>query len=371
MLYKDIESWEKPYNDLKQQIVLAYNKLNWQVADAGKEKNIAYTLFKKYIALKDSLEIEEKVINQKDLESIFKIAKSEHELDILSKSNKLTSFYMWGAILLASLTIVILVLILAYLNRFKKHHSSLAKLNDEISEKNQQLEGTLIDLQKSHEDNYRMMKIIYHDLRSPIGGMTMAIGLMLEDEHHTEEDREMLQMINTSGQDAIGLINDMLQINTDLELSKEEIKVDELLQYCGAMLQFKAEEKGQTIITQGEKVEILIDQEKIRRVINNLLSNAIKFSPFQSKIILSSQLIGNEVLISCEDFGIGVPTEQLETIFDMFTEAKRVGTMGEVTFGMGLAICRQIVNAHKGKIWCENKENGGSIFKILLPIAHH
>ncbi|RYF24474.1 MAG: hypothetical protein EOO42_05705 [Flavobacteriales bacterium] len=367
----DINSWELPYNDLKQQIVLHYQELNWQLLDKSDSPMQAYSAFKRYTALKDSLATEERAINQQDLESVFKIAQSEYELESLSNSNKVTSLYMWGAILFAALMIVILALIIAYLQRFKKHHFSLTKLNDDISEKNKHLEGTLTELERSHEDNYRMMKIIYHDLRSPIGGMTMATSLMLEDKHHSEEDLEMLRMINTSGQDAIGLINDMLQINTDVELSKEIIKVQELLQYCSAMLQFKAKEKGQSITTQSDEIEILIDQEKIRRVLNNLLSNAVKFSPLQSRIILSGQLQGNNILITCEDFGIGIPTEQLETVFDMFTEAKRIGTMGEVTFGMGLAICRQIINAHKGKIWCENKEIGGSIFKILLPIAHH
>ncbi|RZK56980.1 MAG: hypothetical protein EOO87_04065 [Pedobacter sp.] len=367
-LTEEINNWKHPYNNSEQQLLLRFKELNWKLLDRSKDVPAAYTAFKDYSLLKDSLGNLEKSINEKDLESVFKIAKNEYELELLNKSNKLTTIYMWSAIISSTFLIVILVLIITYLKRYKRHNLSLKKLNQEVSEKNGQLENALSALQKSHEDNYRMMKIIYHDLRSPIGGMTMAIGLMLEDEHHTTEDREMLQMINTSGQDAIGLINDMLQINTDVELAKENIKLDELLQYCSAMLQYKAEEKGQIIQSISEPIDIEIDQEKIRRVLNNLLSNAIKFSPFQSKIILSGIKQGSNILISCEDFGIGVPEDQLETIFDMFTEAKRMGTMGEVTFGMGLAICRQIVNAHKGQIWCENKIEGGSIFKILLPL---
>lgn len=367
-LSSEIKNWEQPYNATQQQLLLRFKELSWRLLDKSNNTSAAYTNYKLYSELKDSLNKEEKSINEKDLESVFKIAKNEYELELLNKSNKLTTIYMWGAIISSTFLIVILVLIIAYLKRYKKQNIALKKLNQKVNDKNIQLENALSALQKSHEENYRMMKIIYHDLRSPIGGMTMAIGLMLEDEHHTTEDREMLQMINTSGQDAIGLINDMLQINTDVELAKENIKLDELLQYCSAMLQYKAEEKGQIIQSISEPIDIEIDQEKIRRVLNNLLSNAIKFSPFQSKIILNGIKQGSNILISCEDFGIGVPEDQLETIFDMFTEAKRMGTMGEVTFGMGLAICRQIVNAHKGQIWCENKIEGGSIFKILLPL---
>lgn len=367
-LMLEIKEWELPYNATQQQLLLKFRELDWKRLDKSNNILAAYNAFKTYSALRDSLTDAEKNVNEKDLESVFQIARKEHEIELLNNSNKLTTSYMWGGIISSIFLVIILFLIITYLKRYRKHNTALKKLNQEVGEKNAQLEDALSALQKSHEDNYRMMKIIYHDLRSPIGGMTMAIGLMLEDEHHTTEDREMLQMINTSGHDAIGLINDMLQINTDVELSKEDIKLSELLQYCSSMLQYKAEEKGQLIEHRSEQIELQIDQEKIRRVLNNLLSNAIKFSPFQSKIILSGIKQNNNALICCEDFGIGVPEAQLETIFDMFTEAKRVGTMGEVTFGMGLAICRQIVNAHKGKIWCENKVTGGSIFKILLPL---
>ncbi|RZL41791.1 MAG: sensor histidine kinase, partial [Pedobacter sp.] len=309
----ELKRQEQPYNAVVHQLRLSAKELNWRLQDKNGQIEAAYNAFKTYTLLKDSLASEEKNLGQKDLESVFKLAQNQYELTLLEDNKKLTTFYMWGAIILAALLTLILTLIITYLKRYKKHNLELKKLHQTLVDKNLKLETTLDELQKSYEDNYRMMKIIYHDLRSPIGGMTMAIGLMLEDEHHTAEDREMLQMINTSGQDAIGLINDMLQINTDVELNKELIKVDDLLQYSGSMLQFKAEEKGQKIITRGEKIDILVDQEKIRRVLNNLLSNAVKFSPFESKIVLSSQLKGNDILISCEDFGIGVPEDQLET----------------------------------------------------------
>jgi signal transduction histidine kinase len=74
--------------------------------------------------------------------------------------------------------------------------------------------------------------------------------------------------------------------------------------------------------------------------------------------------------ISVKDDGIGILPEMQEKIFDLFTEAKRPGTAGEQSFGLGLAISRQIVEAHGGKIWFENNPNKGTTFFVDLPINH-
>ena len=210
------------------------------------------------------------------------------------------------------------------------------------------------------------MKTVYHDLRGPIGGITMAAGLMLEDPHHTADDEEMLAMIQTSGQDAISLINDMLQITSAVEINKQPVYLPSMLEFSANIAQFKAEEKQQEIIVQSDPILFLLDEEKMRRVIGNLLSNAIKFSPIGGQIILKATEVANNLIITCEDFGLGVPEKEKELIFDMFTVAKKMGTNGEETFGMGLAICKQIVAAHGGQISCQPKTTDGTIFKIVL-----
>ena len=78
---------------------------------------------------------------------------------------------------------------------------------------------------------------------------------------------------------------------------------------------------------------------------------------------------GNQALISVKDNGIGIPRKFLPELFGMFTAAKRPGTGGEQSFGLGLSISKQITEAHGGKIWAESKENIGSTFFISLPLA--
>ncbi|MDB5230884.1 MAG: hypothetical protein JWN76_1689 [Chitinophagaceae bacterium] len=115
-----------------------------------------------------------------------------------------------------------------------------------------------------------------------------------------------------------------------------------------------------------EESFVEIDKEKIWRVISNLVVNAIKFSPRGACINVSVTRNGKRTIITVSDQGIGIPENIRMQVFDMFTEAKRPGTSGEKSFGLGLFISRQIVQAHKGRLWFESAENKGTNFYIEL-----
>jgi len=111
----------------------------------------------------------------------------------------------------------------------------------------------------------------------------------------------------------------------------------------------------------------LINREKIWRVISNLISNAIKFSPKGAVIYVIVNQKHQGVEICVKDYGIGIPDKLQQQVFNMFTEAKRPGTDGEKSFGLGLSICRQIVEKHSGRIWLKSESNNGSSFYVYLP----
>ena len=139
--------------------------------------------------------------------------------------------------------------------------------------------------------------------------------------------------------------------------------------------------KGVSIEIEGDiSQKITCDADKIGQIIRNLLSNAIKFSPTGKKIIISiangappaenrnteKSSIPVTILIKIKDEGIGIPKNELKSIFDKFIQSSRTKT-GAGGTGLGLAICQEIINAHNGKIWAENNLDGGSTFCIMLP----
>lgn len=360
----DISNGSKQGNEVNKQLKLRWYQLSWQLWEKKQDFKKANAFQTKYHLLKDTLDNRDLTAN--NLETNFKAIQNSYELSMLQKNNTLNSLYLWGATLFSIMLIIILVLIIRHLDRSKKNIASLKEFNETIKARNHQLQLTLTELEESRDENTRIMKTVYHDLRGPIGGITMAAGLMLDDPHHTADDEKMLAMIQTSGQDAISLINDMLQITSAVEINKQPVYLPSMLEFSAKIALFKAEEKQQEIIVQSDPILFLLDEEKMRRVIGNLLSNAIKFSPIGGQIILKATETANNLTITCEDFGLGVPEKEKELIFDMFTVAKKMGTNGEETFGMGLAICKQIVAAHGGQINCQPKASGGTIFKIVL-----
>ncbi|OYW79022.1 MAG: hypothetical protein B7Z27_06350, partial [Sphingobacteriia bacterium 32-37-4] len=109
-------------------------------------------------------------------------------------------------------------------------------------------------------------------------------------------------------------------------------------------------------------------KDKIDRVISNLVTNAIKFSKPASIVHVSLQSNDGYAEIIVKDNGIGIPEYLQGKIFDLFTTAKRKGTAGEKSYGLGLAICKKIVEVHEGFIHVESKEGVGSSFIVKLPL---
>ncbi len=111
------------------------------------------------------------------------------------------------------------------------------------------------------------------------------------------------------------------------------------------------------------------NREKINRVVNNLLINAIKFSNDNKQITVTTSVKNKKVQIAVKDDGIGIPDKLKDKVFEKFTKAKRKGTMGEPTFGLGLSICKEIVEYYHGFIWFESIENEGTTFYLEFPAA--
>ncbi|RZL18780.1 MAG: HAMP domain-containing histidine kinase [Pedobacter sp.] len=246
----------------------------------------------------------------------------------------------------------------------------LKELNKKISDENVQKQTTLLALEQSQAENTKMLQIVAHDLRTPISGITALADLMLDDQNRTNDDLMMLELIKTNGQNSLHLVTDLLKVHAQTEaLEKETTDLYLMLKYCVEQLSFKAEAKQQKIKLQANSVIVSVSRQKMWRVVSNLIANAVKFSPTDTGIVVKMEEKSQTVLISVKDDGIGIPPDMKDRIFEMFTDAKRSGTAGEQAFGLGLAISKQIVEAHGGKIWFENNKNNGTTFFVELPKA--
>lgn len=341
---------------------------NYYVAKNNTRNAVNY--FIRYNSLKDSVETQDRILKDADVSRQIKSMEKDYQMDDLKKSNESQRFYLMLTLILALLLIIITLLILLNWQKSKKNIKTLGSLNNKINEQNKNLENALTELKLSSQEKDRILRTVAHDLRNPIGGIA-SLTLVMADDNYDESQKEMIGLIRETSKNSLELINEILEAanNGPDKLNKELVEINGLITHSVELLRFKALEKEQKIILGllDKPGEIYISREKIWRVINNLITNAIKFSPAGSAIFVKVKDLGGEVEISVKDNGIGIPDKFKNKVFNMFTDAKRPGTAGEKSFGLGLSISKQIVENHNGKIWFESFENSGTTFFITLP----
>lgn len=236
-----------------------------------------------------------------------------------------------------------------------------------------QLESTNMELRFEKDEKERILGTVAHDLRTPISNISGITKLMQAEELPKEEQQKLFALIDHASHSALMLINDLLQHNENNSADGQlkTVELNQQLTEWYPSFEFRARQKKIRVNVQycAEDLPVTIDTDRIERVLGNLVMNAIKFSPEHSQIIVITRKEPNFALITVTDHGIGIPHEKQDSIFDLFGHGKRSGTAGEKGFGMGLSICKQIVEQHKGKITVESEEGKGTVFSVRLPLV--
>lgn len=218
-----------------------------------------------------------------------------------------------------------------------------------------------------------LLSSVSHDLRTPLAAIKGAITTLLQKNvpFGTSESYDLLQTIDEESEHLTHIIRnvlDMTRIETKaIKIKKEWESIEEI---TGAVLNRLSDELGARKVTVNIPIEIPLvpfDPLLIEQVLTNLIDNAIKYTPKDTEISLTAQVDGESVLMEVADRGAGIPAGEEERIFDKFVRGSDAG--GGI--GLGLTICRAIVTAHGGRIWAENRKDGGAIFRFTLPISEH
>jgi two-component system, OmpR family, sensor histidine kinase KdpD len=211
-----------------------------------------------------------------------------------------------------------------------------------------------------------LLSSISHDLKTPLAAITGAAGSLMEDEVGSR--LELVQTITEEADRLNRLISDLLDM-TRLEagalLVRKEWHVGEsIIGAALARLGSRLFDHPVTTHLPAEMPLVQLDSVLIGQVLMNLLENAIKYTPPGSQIEISVNVREGQALFQVADRGPGIPAGDEERIFDKFYRAQPGG--GGV--GLGLTICRGIVAAHGGRIWAENRKDGGAAFQFTLPL---
>ena len=264
-----------------------------------------------------------------------------------------------------------------------------ATLYQEIIEAN-------IKLAKLERLKSEFISIVSHELRTPLTSIKNSLDILMSGRcgEITESADKFLSMAMRNAQRLSGIINDLLDLSK-IEAGKMDFNfaptnINTVIDYVKSALSEVAKSKGLTIITEQEQSlpDISADAQRLEQVLTNLVSNAIKFTPENKTITISSKLInsknihineyfkdniklcdGDYILVCVKDEGIGIAEKDLLHAFDKFAQIENSLSRKAGGTGLGLPIAKQLLEAHKGAIWCDSELNKGSEFYFAIPVA--
>jgi CheY-like chemotaxis protein len=211
-----------------------------------------------------------------------------------------------------------------------------------------------------------------HEIRTPINGILGMTQLAIDAESPAQQ-REYLELVRTSGEALLALVNNVLDLSKieagRLELEKIPFEIETLVQQTVTSMAWQAREKSISLTTRvhpGVPQVIVGDSSRLRQVLVNLLANALKFTDrgHVGIEVFVEAVSGEDVAlhVTVEDTGIGIPAEKQQLIFESFTQADGSTTRKYGGSGLGLAICVRMIELMDGHIWVESRPGAGSAF---------
>ncbi|NWF67690.1 MAG: hybrid sensor histidine kinase/response regulator [Chloroflexi bacterium] len=238
-----------------------------------------------------------------------------------------------------------------------------------MEERNQ----TIRNLQVTQEMRERFFRIAAHDLKGPLANMRLACHLLRTSTRELPGTQETLDALGMSLEKMQEVINDLLD-SAAIQSGKLDLKIDcvpaDRLMW-DIMMQYEpaATRKEITLAVTSANGMAEMDYARMCQVMANLVSNAIKYSPRGSRVSLWSEERGNQLALCVADQGPGIPEAERAKLFGEFSKLSTRPTEGESSTGLGLWIVKHLVDLHKGEVGVDNREGGGSVFWVKLPLC--
>ncbi|MCF8356026.1 MAG: PAS domain S-box protein [Melioribacteraceae bacterium] len=242
---------------------------------------------------------------------------------------------------------------------------------------NVKLEKYSEELKEANQTKDKFFSIIAHDLKSPFQGL-LGYSKILANEFYTLSDEEKLFFINNIddiSNNAFSLLEDLLtwsRLQTGkMEVNIESLNLNEYLAPTISLLSQTALNKGIKLTSLiNSDIHVKADINMLRTITRNLISNAIKFTNIGGKIIVKSKLLENFVELTVEDNGVGIKEENLQKLFSIDKSITTRGTAKEEGTGLGLLLCKEMIEKLGGDIRVESEVGKGSSFIYTIPLSN-
>ena len=272
----------------------------------------------------------------------------------------------------SSIGVIVITLGIHYAgNEWGRKNKSLEKREHELEDalkKTASLEE--VDRLKS-----QFLSMTSHELRTPITPIMMQIQMLLQERFGklSDEQKKSMEMIFRETKRLDRLISDILDLSrlqmSGVRLDFRPNDLNQVMEHAVDSMKYGAQDKGVTLTLSGKRIpSFVFDRDRIMQVITDLISNAVKFTVEGGKVELDVTKNVDEVVVTVRDSGIGIEKSDIGRLFKPFCRIESSKTMNCGGVGLGLSICKGIVEQHSGRIWAESGGPGkGSAFMFALP----
>ena len=280
-------------------------------------------------------------------------------------------WYTWWAL---TIYFVLGLLLMWYIILF-----NLQKQKRKLENKHREQEAQ--QLHEMDEMKFRFFTNISHEFRTPLTLIINPVEKLLT-ESKSEEDKTLLSIIQRNAYGLLELVNQLLDFRKlDVHKDALNVSIGDVVAYikdiCYSFTELASRKSIDfTFSTSITELRIEFDPEKMKKILSNLLSNAFKFTPNNGKIKVKINLIQQrdenmDLEIAVSDSGIGIPTKDLERVFERFYRVENAENGNQTGTGVGLHIVSEYVKLHHGDIYVESQLGKGSVFTILIPVNKH
>lgn len=222
----------------------------------------------------------------------------------------------------------------------------------------------------------KFLGMVSHELRTPLTSIKGFITTLLADDVRWDDDdrQEFISIVGEEADKLTELVEQLLEVSKlqggVLQISAQPIRFDTVFNDALAQIQTLTFNHQLTIDIPAELPAINADKRRLEQVLVNLVDNAVKYSPPETTITVSARAVDKAVRIDIVDQGLGIPEEEHDAVFEPFRQLDRKrGSQNGA--GLGLAICKGLVEAHGGRIWIEHSVPSGTVVSFTVPLASH
>ena len=335
---------------------------------------------KKYNSLRDSLNTFDKIKNTELIQSYFALNTHLNEIAAVAHNAQESKEQVESQRIIIITLVMSLLIVMAILYATWHLYKQKRQLNEQLNEQNEALtkqkqliEAQTANLEVINNIKDKLLVVIGHDLRTPIGNLKNIAEMFESDYLSTEEVNWLMKDINPIIKSAELTLSNLMDwagnhikgrnINSSrLDIFLLGVEMEQT--FTHALHRKSIEFVNRASVGQS----VLADENHIKVVLRNLISNAIKFTDPNGYITLNSVYEESQVIICVEDTGKGMSEEEMDKLFSVQTHFSQPGTQGENGTGIGLLLCKELVELNGGKLWITSEPAKGSKFYFSLPM---